>query len=239
VVLRQPTDLPCPQSSWRRRKKLCTSGRFAIGSGNVPPWSCASMSRRSCPILKLRRVGICTPTPGGSGADAGLTAPACWKTSQDGAHSPGFPPLDHAVVNAIACEVVDETASPLSRPSLGELTVRACRTLSRPISRSMVWRLLHADALKPWRDASWLVPRDRQFAEPAAVVLELSAGGWEGHRLSPRAHLHSADAKTSLPARLRCHPSLGPAPGRHRRVACAYDRGGARPYLAAWDVGRG
>jgi hypothetical protein len=197
------------------------------------------MSSRSCPILKLRRVCICTPTPCGSGADAGLTAPSRWKTSQDGAHSPVFPPLDHAVVKAIACEVVYETARPLSRQSLGDLTVRACRTLSRPISRSTIWRMLHADALKPWRYEYWIFPRDLQFAEKAAVVLDLYAGVWEGQLLSPRDHILSADAKTSIQARLRCHPSLGPAPGRHRRVEFEYDRGGALQYLAAWDVGRG
>jgi hypothetical protein len=140
VVLRPPTDLPFPQSSWLRRQKSCTSGRVAISSGNVPPWSCSAMSRRSWPILKLRRVCIGTPTPCGSGAGAGLTAPSCWKTSPDGAHSLVFPPLDHAVVQAIACMVVDETARPLRRPSLGDLPGRACRTLSRPISRSTVWR---------------------------------------------------------------------------------------------------
>jgi hypothetical protein len=64
---------------------------------------------------------------------------------------PRFSPLDHAVVQAIACAVVDETARLLRRPSLGDLPGRACRTLSRPISRSTVWRKRHADALKPWR----------------------------------------------------------------------------------------
>lgn len=80
------------------------------------------------------------------------------------------------MVKAIACEVVYETARPLSRQSLGDLTVRACRTLSRPISRSTVWRMLHAECLKPWRYEYWIFPRDLQFAEKAAVVLDLYAG---------------------------------------------------------------
>jgi DDE superfamily endonuclease len=239
VVLCQPTDPPFPQSSWLRRKKSCTSGPLAISSGNGPHWSCSSMTSRFCPILKPRCVWICTPTLCGSGADAGLTATLGWKTSQDGAPSPVFPPLDHAMVKAIACEVVYETARPLSRQSLGDLTARACRTLGQPISRSTVWRMLHADALKPWRYEYWIFPRDPQFAEKAAVVLDLYAGVWEGHPLSPRDHILSADEKTSIQARLRCHPSLGPAPGRHRRVEFEYDRGGALQYLAAWDVGRG
>jgi hypothetical protein len=150
---------------------------------------------------------------------------------------PRFSPLDHAVVQAIACAVVDETARLLRRPSLGDLPGRACRTLSRPISRSTVWRRLHADAPQPWRDEYWIFPRDLQFAEKAAVVRDLYAGVWEGHLRSPRDHLLRADAKTSLQARLRCHPRVGPAPGRPRRVEVG--RGGARQYLAAWDVGRG
>jgi DDE superfamily endonuclease len=71
------------------------------------------------------------------------------------------------------------------------------------------------------------------------VVLDLYASVWEGRLISPRDHILSADAKTSLQARLRCHPSMGPAPGRPRRVEFEYDRGGALQYLAAWDVGRG
>jgi hypothetical protein len=151
VVLRPPPDLPCPQRSWRRRNKWCPSGRFVISSGHVPPWSGAAMRRRSWPILQRRRVCLCTPTPGGAGAAAGLTAPAGWQTRQDGAHRPGLPPLEHAVVNAIAGEVVAEPARPLSRPARGELTVRAGRTRSRPIRRRTVWRLRPAAALNPWR----------------------------------------------------------------------------------------
>src|SRR5262249_56379556 len=40
-------------------------------------------------------------------------------------------------------------------------------------------------------------------------------------------------------ARIRCHPSLEPAPRRPLRVEPEYERGGALQYLAAWDVRRG
>jgi hypothetical protein len=49
----------------------------------------------------------------------------------------------------------------------------------------------------------------------------------------------SADEKTRMQARIRCHPSLPPAPGRAQRIEYEYERGGALPYLAAWDVQRG
>jgi hypothetical protein len=239
VVLRRPTDPPFPLRSWNRRTQSCTSGPFAINSDNVPDSSCSSITNRWCLIRQPRRAWSCTPTPCGSGVDVGPAATLCWKTSQDGAHSPVFPPLDHAVVKAIACEVVYETDVPLSRQALADLTTRAWRTLGKPISRSTVWRMLHADALKPWRYKYWIFPRDPQFAEKAAVVLDLYAGLWQGQPLGPKDHIVSADEKTSIQARLRCHPTLGPAPGRHRRVEFEYDRGGALQYLAAWDVGRG
>ena len=38
--------------------------------------------------------------------------------SWDGGVTPVFPPLDHALVKAVACELVAETKQPLSRQSL-------------------------------------------------------------------------------------------------------------------------
>src|SRR5262252_9846008 len=85
----------------------------------------------------------------------------------------------------------------------------------------------------------WIFPRDPQFAEKAGVIVDLYAGLWQGQPLSPRDCLISADEKTSIQARIRCHPSLDPAPGRPRRIEHEYERGGALQYLAAWDVQRG
>jgi hypothetical protein len=48
----------------------------------------------------------------------------------------------------------------------------------------------------------------------------------------------SANEKTSIPARVRCHPSLHAAPGRSARVEFEYERGSALQYLAAWHVHR-
>jgi hypothetical protein len=158
---------------------------------------------------------------------------------RDAGASPPFPPLDHAVVQAIACEVVCQTERPLSRQSLADLTERARTALGKPVSRTTVWRVLHAAALKPWQYEYWIFPRDPLFADKAAVILDLYAGLWQGQPLTARDHIISADEKTSIQARLRCHPGLGPAPGRPRRVEFEYDRGGALQYLAAWDVRRG
>jgi hypothetical protein len=69
--------------------------------------------------------------------------------------------------------------------------------------------------------------------------LELYAGYWQGTPLGPKEYILSADEKTSIQARLRCHPSLPTAPGRVMRVEHEYERDGALQYLAAWDVRRG
>jgi transposase len=150
-----------------------------------------------------------------------------------------FSPLDHALVKGVACELVAETQQPLSRQSLADITARARKALGKPISRSTVWRMLDTDAIKPWRYQDWIFPRDPHFAEKAGPILDLYAGMWQGQALGPKDHIRSADEKTSIQARLRCHPSVSPAPGRPSRIEHAYERGGALQYLAAWDVRRG
>ena len=49
----------------------------------------------------------------------------------------------------------------------------------------------------------------------------------------------SADEKTSIQARCRCHPTLPAGKARQIRVNHDYDRRGAVAYLAAYDVHRG
>src|SRR6266446_10957878 len=123
-----------------------------------------------------------------------------------------FSPLDHALVKAVACELIAETQQPLSRQSLADVTVRVRTVLGEPISRSTVWRILATDAIKPWRYKYWIFPRDPAFAEKAGPILDLYAGKWQGQFLGPKDHVLSADEKTSIQARIRCHPSLPPGP---------------------------
>jgi hypothetical protein len=158
---------------------------------------------------------------------------------QDGGANRFFPPLDQALVKAMACELVAETQQPLSRQSLADVTARAHKALGKPLSRSTVWRILDTDAIKPWRYKYWIFPRDPHFAEKAGPILDLYAGLWQGQPLGPKDHILSADEKTSIQARIRCHPSLPPAPDRPAHIEHEYERGGALQYLAAWDVRRG
>ncbi len=181
----------------------------------------------------------CTLTRSAIGGNAGPRVTFPWKICRDVGVSPVFPPLDHALVKAMACELVAETKQPLSRQSLADVTARAQKDLGQPISRSTVWRMLNTDAIKPWQYKYWIFPRDPQFAEKAGPILDLYAGIWEDQPLGPKDYILSADEKTSIQARLRCHPAQPPEPGQPTRIENEYQRGGALQYLAAWDVRRG
>jgi hypothetical protein len=117
------------------------------------------------------------------------------KTNQDAGASQLFPPLDRALIQAMACEIVAETEEPLSRQSVADLVRRAQATLSKKISRSTVWRMLHESAIKPWQHEHWLFPKDPRFAEKAGPVLDLHAGMWEGEPLRRTDYVLSMDEK--------------------------------------------
>jgi hypothetical protein len=150
---------------------------------------------------------------------------------------PAFPPTVVVEVKRIACERPMDGGVPLARWSLSELRREVlARGLVATIGGTTLWRWLAADAIRPWRHRSWVFPRDPQFAERAEPVLDLYAGRWEGRRLGPHDYVLSADEKTSIQARHRCHRAMPVAPGRALRVEHEYERRGACAYLAAWDV---
>ena len=174
-----------------------------------------------------------------AGVNAGTRAISPWPTPRDVAARPRFPPLDRALVKAIACELVAQTKQPLSRQSLADVTARAEKALGKPIGRTTVWRILDGDAIKPWQYKYWIFPRDPHFVAKAGPILDLYAGTWQGQPLGPSDYILSADEKTSIQARARIHPPLPCEPGEPTRVEPEYRRGGAWQYLAAWDVRRG
>jgi hypothetical protein len=160
-------------------------------------------------------------------------------TIRDAVASPLFPPLDQALIHAMACETIAETKEPLSRQSLADLVRRSRATLGKKISRSTVWRMLHEAAIKPWQYEHWLFPKDLRFAEKAGPILDLYAGQWEGQPLGPKDYVLSMDEKTSIQARGRTHEEMAPESEQTRRIEAEYERNGALQYLAAWDVHRG
>jgi len=148
-----------------------------------------------------------------------------------------FPAAVVAACKAIACELPRTRGVPLGRWSLAELRAEVLATgLVDDVSTTTLWRWLDEDPIKPWRHHSWIFPRDPAFAAKAGVVLDLYERVFDGQPLGEGEYVISADEKTSIQARCRCHPTLPPAATRMLRVEHEYQRGGALAYLAAWDV---
>jgi hypothetical protein len=147
-----------------------------------------------------------------------------------------FPPEQVAEVKAIACELPRTHELPLSRFSRVELHRLVIERGVTEASASTIWRWLHEDAIKPWQTRSWIFPRDPDFPEKAARVLDLYARVFEGRRLRPDEYVISADEKTQLQALGRHHETVAPGPARPGLVEFEYLRGGTLAYIAAWDV---
>jgi hypothetical protein len=79
-------------------------------------------------------------------------------------------------------------------------------------SRSVIWRLLMRDALRPWRYQCWIFPRDPHLLDLAGPVLDLYACRWQGQPLWADEYVLSADEKTSIQARRRRHPHAATRP---------------------------
>lgn len=150
-----------------------------------------------------------------------------------------FPPEVIVEVKAIACELPQRLGLPLSRLHVPDIRDELLdRGLVAEISGTTIWRWLASDAIRPWSHRSWIFPRDPHFEAKASRVLDLYARQWEGKPLGAKDFVISADEKTSIQARHRCHPTLPPAPRRAARVEHEYERKGALAYLAAWDCGQ-
>lgn len=198
------------------------------------------MQPKGFPTMSLPHVSIHHVRSSPSGASASLSSgfPDSMN-SRVAAPPPAFPPGVVVAVKALACELPHRLGKPLSRFSMSELKREVIGAgLVASISGTTVWRWLSQDALHPWRHRTWIFPRDPAFAEKAGRILDLYQGIWEGAPLAATDCVLSTDEKTSIQARLRCHRSLPPAPGRAMRVEHEYARGGAWAYLAAWDVRR-
>jgi hypothetical protein len=151
-----------------------------------------------------------------------------------------FPPELVVEVKAIACELPARLGLPLSRFQVPDIRGEVlARGMVASISGTTIWRWLSADALRPWAHRSWIFPRDPEFKSKAGRILDLYERQWEGKPLGERDFVLCSDEKTSIQARIRCHPTTPPRRGQVMRVEHEYQRGGSLVYLAAWDPGRG
>lgn len=155
----------------------------------------------------------------------------------------GRPPVFTAVqvarVKAAACTPPKACGVPLALWSCPELARYAVTAgICEAVSHATVRRWLSQDALKPWQHRSWIFVSDPDFEAKAARVLDLYARTWNGQPLNKNDFVISADEKTSIQARCRCHPTLPPGRSRALRVNHTYHRRGAVAYMAAYDVHR-
>ena len=116
---------PCPAELWRSRPSNAFGWCCFMSS---PPWETTKRPRRSDYPLDKYNVGEV----------AGPPAIAPSKIILAVAERPLFSPLDQALIQAMACEVVAQTKEPLSRQSLADLVRRGRATLGKKISRSTV-----------------------------------------------------------------------------------------------------
>lgn len=150
-----------------------------------------------------------------------------------------FPPEIIVAVKALACQLPKQLGLPFSRLTHDEIARQATRQgIVASISGKTIWRWLSKDAIRPWCFRSWIWPRDPDFEQKAARVLDLYQGLWEGKPLSSNDFVISSDEKTSIQARHRLVPTTAPSPARYGRVEHEYERKGALAYIAAWDVRR-
>jgi hypothetical protein len=165
---------------------------------------------------------------------------SAWLVSRKsrGAGGPAlFPPEIIVSVKALACQLPKELGLAFSKLTHAEIARQAARQgIVASISGKTVWRWLSKDAIRPWCYRSWIWPRDPDFEEKAAKILDLYNGVWEGKPLSCNDFIISADEKTSIQARRRLHGVTAPTKGHYGRIEFEYERKGALAYMAAWDV---
>ncbi|MEU2394939.1 helix-turn-helix domain-containing protein [Streptomyces sp. NPDC007369] len=124
--------------------------------------------------------------------------------------------LQRAQPKALPCRLPAETGVPLSRRSCwGPAAELTARRITGTVSASTVRRWLHRDAHKPWQHRAWIFITDPRFRDKAERVLDLYARTFDGAELGVDEYVISADEKTSIQARCRCHPTPAPArPGQ-------------------------
>jgi hypothetical protein len=181
---------------------------------------------------------ICLDRSSQSGVNASLTN--AWQASRKshGAGDPAlFPPEIIVSVKALACQLPKELGLPFSKLTHDEIARQAEKQgIVASISGKTVWRWLSKDAIRPWCYRSWIWPRDSDFEQKAARVLDLYHGMWKGKPLDSNDFIISSDEKTSIQARRRIRGVTAPTAGCYGRVEHAYERMGALAYVAAWDV---
>jgi len=198
----------------------------------------SSYRLRGTPIKKSGSGLICLDRSSPNGESVSLTND--WPVSRKDRAREGlalFPPDIIVAVKALACQLPKQLELPFSKFTHDEIARQAEKQgIVASISGKTVWRWLSKDAIRPWCYRSWIWPRDPDFEQKAARVLDLYQGIWQGKPLSRCDFVISSDEKTSIQARRRLVPTTAPTAGYYGRVEHEYERMGALAYMAALDV---
>lgn len=221
------------KDSYRQSQKNI---RHRIVMSCVPRLS--SYPLKGTQIKKLDSGSICLDRSYPNGESGSLTND--WPVSRKDRAREGpalFPPEIIVAVKALACQLPKQLGLPFSKFSHDEIARQAEKQgIVASISGKTVWRWLSKDAIRPWCYRSWIWPRDPDFEQKAARILDLYQGIWEGEPLNRHDFVISSDEKTSIQARRRLVPTVAPISGYYGRVEHEYERKGALAYMAAWDV---
>jgi hypothetical protein len=215
-----------PRASIRHRIAMSCAQR----SSSLPP--------RVFQTNKSGSVLICLDRSSQSGVNASLSNAWPAFRRSHGAGDPAlFPPEIIVSIKALACQLPRDLGLPFSKLTHDEIARQAEKQgIVASISGKTVWRWLSKDAIRPWCYRSWIWPRDPDFEQKAARVLDLYQGLWEGKPLGCHDFILSSDEKTSIQARHRLKNTTAPTSRRYGRVEFEYERKGALAYMAAWDV---
>ena len=116
-----------------------------------------------------------------------------------------FSPLDQALMQAMACEVIAETKEPLSRQSLADLVRRATRRpWTRRSAAARCGGCCTNAAIKPWQYEHWLFPTGSLGLprRPGRSWICMRERG-KASRWARRISCCRMDEKTSIQARRR------------------------------------
>lgn len=234
---RHNTSPDCEEKTSKRPTRFCGDGNHRRRTPNGLGWPVCWLRTRNSRTLRPAAFSGFTRIPSGTGASAGARRGSPFETNRDRGARRFFPPRQIVGIKAVACELPAQHDLPLSRLFIPDIVrIVTAEKIVESISPSTVWRILDADALKPWRRRSWIWSRDPLFFERAAPVLDLYQGLWRGRRLREDEFVICADEKTSIQARCRLHPSEVHSDGRGQRVEHQYERKGAWTYLAALEI---
>ena len=147
----------------------------------------------------------------------------------------GFPPLQRAQIQALACVPPSQEGRALTHWSSRDLALQIVRNdILTDIHYSTVWKILDESELQPHRYHYWKTQIAKDFVEKAATVL------WyyeQAGRLAEKGIIVIClDEKPSIQALERRFPTLEMESGRIQRREHEYIRHGITHFMAALKV---